>query len=161
MPHALDVRSVTRNVEGEDLTPPTFQDFVSTGEAFREDGHSVGLVAFDQHVLVGIKVPNRAGQTEDRRPALLAHRPDAFQDPDECFQRGLGWSELGLGRDHWRSGAWYAVGAVALVGSVIVAGALLPWTRPMFMNDHYATISGALLASMIIIPLRPWSFGST
>ena len=33
--------------------------------------------------------------------------------------RGLGWSELGLGRDHWRSGAWYAVGAVALVGTVV------------------------------------------
>ena len=26
--------------------------------------------------------------------------------------RGLGWTELGLGRDHWRSGAWYALGAV-------------------------------------------------
>lgn len=68
--------------------------------------------------------------------------------------RGLGWSELGLGREHWRSGAWYALGAVALVGTVVVAGALLPWTRPMFMNDHYATLSGALLASLIIIPLQ-------
>jgi uncharacterized protein len=68
--------------------------------------------------------------------------------------RGLGWSELGLGRDQWRSGAWYALGAVALVGTVVAGGALLPWTRPMFMNDHYATVSGALLASMIIIPLQ-------
>ena len=68
--------------------------------------------------------------------------------------RGLGWSELGLGREQWRSGTWYALGAVALVGTVITAGALLPWTRPMFMNDHYATISGALLASMIVIPLQ-------
>jgi membrane protease YdiL (CAAX protease family) len=68
--------------------------------------------------------------------------------------RGLGWSELGLGRDHWRSGIWYALGAVAFVGTVIVIGALLPWTRPMFLNDHYATLSGALLASMIIIPLQ-------
>jgi len=68
--------------------------------------------------------------------------------------RGLGWSELGLGREHWRSGAGYALAAVGLVGSVIAIGALLPWTRPMFMNDHYATVSGALLASMIIIPLQ-------
>jgi membrane protease YdiL (CAAX protease family) len=68
--------------------------------------------------------------------------------------RGLGWSELGLGREHWRSGAGYALAAVALVGSVIAVGALLPMTRPMFMNDHYATLSGALLASMIIIPLQ-------
>ena len=68
--------------------------------------------------------------------------------------RGLGWTELGLGREHWRSGARYALAAVGLVLTVIVAGALLPWTRPMFLNDHYATLSGALVASMIIIPLQ-------
>ncbi|BBZ28732.1 abortive infection protein [Mycolicibacterium madagascariense] len=68
--------------------------------------------------------------------------------------RGLGWAELGLGREHWRSGACYAGGAVALVATVIAVGALLPWTRPMFLNDHYATMSGALLASLIIIPLQ-------
>jgi membrane protease YdiL (CAAX protease family) len=27
-------------------------------------------------------------------------------------------------------------------------------TRPMFLNNHYATISGALIASMVIIPLQ-------
>jgi uncharacterized protein len=67
---------------------------------------------------------------------------------------GLGWTELGLGRDHWRSGAAYALGAIALVVTVIAVGVLLPATRPMFMNNHYATISGALMASMIIIPLQ-------
>jgi membrane protease YdiL (CAAX protease family) len=67
---------------------------------------------------------------------------------------GLGWAELGLGREHWKSGAAYALAAVALVVAVITVGALLPLTRPMFMNNHYATISGALLASMIIIPLQ-------
>ena len=68
--------------------------------------------------------------------------------------RGVCWSELGLGREHWRSGAGYAAGAVGLVLTVIAIGALLPWTRPMFLNDNYATLSGALLASMIIIPLQ-------
>jgi membrane protease YdiL (CAAX protease family) len=67
---------------------------------------------------------------------------------------GVGWSELGLGREHWRSGAAYAVGAVALVVAGIAVGAALPLTRPMFMNHHYATFSGALVASMIIIPLQ-------
>jgi uncharacterized protein len=67
---------------------------------------------------------------------------------------GLGWAELGLGRDHWKSGAAYAVGAIALVATVIAVGVLLPLTRPMFMNNHYATISGALVASMILIPLQ-------
>src|ERR1700748_1797634 len=68
--------------------------------------------------------------------------------------RGLGWSELGLGREHWKSGAWDALGAIALLLTVIAVGALLPWTRPMFMNNHYATLSGALIASMVIIPLQ-------
>jgi membrane protease YdiL (CAAX protease family) len=67
---------------------------------------------------------------------------------------GLGWAELGLGRDHWKSGAAYALAATALVVTVIAVGILLPMTRPMFMNNRYATISGALVASMIIIPLQ-------
>src|SRR6516225_4834249 len=67
---------------------------------------------------------------------------------------GLDWIDLGLGREHWKSGLGYAVGAVAVVASVIAVGILLPMTRPMFMNNHYATISGALIASMVIIPLQ-------
>jgi membrane protease YdiL (CAAX protease family) len=68
--------------------------------------------------------------------------------------RGLGWAELGLDREHWKSGAGYALAAVAVVASVIAVGVLLPWTRPMFLNNHYATVSGALIASMLIIPLQ-------
>lgn len=68
--------------------------------------------------------------------------------------RGLGWAELGLGREHWKSGAGYALAAVVVVFSVIAIGATLPWTRAMFLNNHYATLSGALVASMLIIPLQ-------
>lgn len=68
--------------------------------------------------------------------------------------RGLDWAELGLGREHWKSGMGYALAAVAVVVSVIAVGVLLPMTRPMFLNNHYATISGALIASMVIIPLQ-------
>jgi uncharacterized protein len=68
--------------------------------------------------------------------------------------RGLGWAELGLGRDHWKSGIGYALAAVAVVVTVIAIGALLPLTRPLFLNNNYATISGAVIASMIIIPLQ-------
>ncbi|MCV7088646.1 CPBP family intramembrane glutamic endopeptidase [Mycobacterium interjectum] len=68
--------------------------------------------------------------------------------------RGLEWADLGLGRAHWRSGLGYALGAVGVVAAVIALGILLPMTRPMFLNNHYATISGALIASMIVIPLQ-------
>ncbi|OBF35825.1 abortive infection protein [Mycobacterium sp. ACS1612] len=68
--------------------------------------------------------------------------------------RGLGWAELGLSREHWKAGAGYAVAAVAVVLTVIAIGMLLPWTRPMFLNDNYATVSGAVIASMLIIPLQ-------
>jgi membrane protease YdiL (CAAX protease family) len=68
--------------------------------------------------------------------------------------RGLGWTDLGLGREHWKPGLAYALGAVAVVASVIAIGILLPTTRPMFLNNHYATISGALIASMVVIPLQ-------
>ncbi len=68
--------------------------------------------------------------------------------------RGLDWVDLGLGRTHWRSGLGYALAAVAVVAAVIAVGILLPMTRPMFLNHRYATISGALIASMVVIPLQ-------
>jgi membrane protease YdiL (CAAX protease family) len=68
--------------------------------------------------------------------------------------RGLGWADLGLGREHWRPGVGYALAAVAAVASVVALGVLLPTTRPMFMNNRYATISGAMIASMVVIPLQ-------
>ncbi|BBX61559.1 abortive infection protein [Mycobacterium saskatchewanense] len=67
---------------------------------------------------------------------------------------GLDWVDLGLGREHWKSGAGYALAAVAVVASVIAVGVLLPMTRPMFLNHRYATVSGALIASMVVIPLQ-------
>lgn len=68
--------------------------------------------------------------------------------------RGLDWADLGLGREHLRSGLGYALVAVAVVVSVIAIGVALPITRPMFLNSHYATVSGALLAAIVIIPLH-------
>ncbi|MBF6171480.1 CPBP family intramembrane glutamic endopeptidase [Nocardia blacklockiae] len=69
-------------------------------------------------------------------------------------RRGLGWAELGLSPRHWRRGTLYALGAVGIVLSAVAIGALLPITRPFFLADRYATISGALIASMIVIPLQ-------
>lgn len=69
-------------------------------------------------------------------------------------KRGLGWAELGLSPRHWRRGTIYALGAVGIVLTAVAVGALLPVTRPFFLADRYATISGALIASMIVIPLQ-------
>ena len=69
-------------------------------------------------------------------------------------RRGLGWAELGLSPRHWRRGTLYALGAVGIVLAAVVIGAALPITRPFFLANRYATISGALIASMIVIPLQ-------
>lgn len=67
---------------------------------------------------------------------------------------GLDWADLGLSREHWKSGLGYALGAVAVVASAVSVGVLLPMTRPMFLNHHYMTISGALIAAFVVIPLQ-------
>ncbi|WP_338887513.1 CPBP family intramembrane glutamic endopeptidase [Rhodococcus sovatensis] len=69
-------------------------------------------------------------------------------------RRGLGWAELGLSPKQWKTGSIYALAAVGLVVTVVAIGALLPITRPFFMADRYATVSAALVASMIVIPLQ-------
>jgi uncharacterized protein len=69
-------------------------------------------------------------------------------------RRGLGWAELGLSPRHLRRGSVYALAAMAIVIGVVAIGAALPLTRPFFMADRYATLSGALIASMIVIPLQ-------
>ena len=68
--------------------------------------------------------------------------------------RGLAWSELGLSPRDWRKGTLYSLGAVGVVLSVVAIGALLPITRGFFMADRYATLSGAIIAAMIVIPLQ-------
>lgn len=68
--------------------------------------------------------------------------------------RGMAWSELGLSPRYWKKGTLYALGAVGLVLTVVTIGALLPITREFFMADRYATLSGAVIAAMIVIPLQ-------
>ncbi|MCP9621076.1 CPBP family intramembrane metalloprotease [Nocardia otitidiscaviarum] len=69
-------------------------------------------------------------------------------------RRGLSWSDLGLSPRHWRTGSLWALGAVGVVLAAVAIGAALPITRPFFLADRYATISGALIASMVVIPLQ-------
>jgi membrane protease YdiL (CAAX protease family) len=68
--------------------------------------------------------------------------------------RGLTWAELGLGRARMRSGACWGLGAVAVVAVVYTAGALLPATRPAFLDSRYdLPLPGALRTALVVIPL--------
>ncbi|MGW2660381.1 CPBP family intramembrane glutamic endopeptidase [Nocardia tengchongensis] len=69
-------------------------------------------------------------------------------------RRGLGWAELGLSPRQWRRGSAWALAAVGVALAAVAIGAALPITRPFFLNDRYAAVSGALIASMIVIPLQ-------
>ncbi|MFC4605597.1 CPBP family intramembrane glutamic endopeptidase [Rhodococcus kronopolitis] len=69
-------------------------------------------------------------------------------------RRGLHWAELGLSPRHWKAGSKYALAAVGLVLAVVAVGIALPFTRQFFLSERYATVSGALIASMVVIPLQ-------
>lgn len=68
--------------------------------------------------------------------------------------RGLDWVELGLSPRHWRKGARYALAVVAPVLAVIAIGVALPISRQFFLTDRHTTMSGALIAAMVVIPLH-------
>ncbi|GAB3201753.1 hypothetical protein GCM10027261_36990 [Geodermatophilus arenarius] len=67
---------------------------------------------------------------------------------------GLGWPELGLGRDRLAAGCRWALGAVGVVGAVYAVGVLVPPTRPAFLDDRYdLPLPGVLAKALLSIPL--------
>ncbi|MGY1779975.1 CPBP family intramembrane glutamic endopeptidase [Geodermatophilus sp. SYSU D01036] len=67
---------------------------------------------------------------------------------------GLGWPELGLGRDRLAAGCRWALGAVGVVGAVYLVGVLVPPTRPAFLDDRYdLPLPGVLAKVLLSIPL--------
>lgn len=68
--------------------------------------------------------------------------------------RGVGWRELGFAPRRPRRAAAYAFGAVLCVVAVVCIAAALPPIRRFFLVDRYATVSGALIAAMVVIPLQ-------
>jgi membrane protease YdiL (CAAX protease family) len=67
---------------------------------------------------------------------------------------GLTWTQLGLHRDHYRSGLKWGLGAVALVAVVYLIGVLLPATRTAFLDARYHLgVGGALFAAFVTIPV--------
>jgi membrane protease YdiL (CAAX protease family) len=67
---------------------------------------------------------------------------------------GLGWAQLGLGRDRLWAGCRWALGAIGVVAGVYVVGVLLPLTRPAFLDVRYdLPLGGALRTAFVVIPL--------
>jgi membrane protease YdiL (CAAX protease family) len=67
---------------------------------------------------------------------------------------GLGWAQLGLGRDRLASGCRWGLGAIGVVAGAYVVGVLLPLTRPAFEDDRYdLPLPEALLSAFVVIPL--------
>lgn len=68
--------------------------------------------------------------------------------------RGVSCRELGLAPRRWRPGTFYALGAVVSVLAVVCVAAALPPTRRFLLVDRYATVSGAVISAMVVIPLQ-------
>lgn len=67
---------------------------------------------------------------------------------------GLSWKQLGLSRERFWSGTRWATGAVLVVAGVYLAGLMIPFTRPAFLDSRYHLgVPGALVSAFVIIPL--------
>lgn len=67
---------------------------------------------------------------------------------------GLSWAQLGLSRRQLRSGAKWAVAAIGAVGTIYLAGVLVPSTRTAFLDARYQfAVIDALKAAFVVIPL--------
>lgn len=68
--------------------------------------------------------------------------------------RGCTWAELGLARRQHRRGLKYAGVILIPVVTIAIGGALLPWTRSLYLSDHYDNVSVALWGALVVIPLQ-------
>ncbi|MGY1829390.1 lysostaphin resistance A-like protein [Geodermatophilus sp. SYSU D01180] len=67
---------------------------------------------------------------------------------------GLGWPELGLGRDRLAAGCRWALGSVGVVAAVYAVGVLAPPVRPAFLDERYdLPLPGLLAKAFLSIPL--------
>lgn len=67
---------------------------------------------------------------------------------------GLNADDLGIGRRSWRRGAAYALVCVSVVAVGYAVAALLPATRPAFLDTRYRNSPGAAMtAALLVVPL--------
>ncbi|WP_244945501.1 CPBP family intramembrane glutamic endopeptidase [Couchioplanes caeruleus] len=67
---------------------------------------------------------------------------------------GLDAGDVGIGRRSWRRGAAYALVCVSAVAAVYAVAALLPATRPAFLDTRYRNGLGpAVTGALVVVPL--------
>ena len=68
---------------------------------------------------------------------------------------GISWAELGLGRTSVGRGAALGAAAFLLAAAVLVVAALVPATRPAFVDQRVTNLTGAAVAyqALVRIPL--------
>lgn len=67
---------------------------------------------------------------------------------------GMTWEDLGVARRSWRRGTGYAAAAIVLVAAAYAVAAVLPATRPAFLDSRYhLPAATGLLTAFIVVPL--------
>lgn len=67
---------------------------------------------------------------------------------------GLSWRDLGISWASLKTGLGYGAVAAGVVVAAVGVGVMMPFTREFFLNDTYASARTALLAALVIIPLK-------
>ena len=72
-----------------------------------------------------------------------------------AWKHGLSWTDIGLGRSTWVTGALWSVGIVVLVGTAIGIAGAVPRLHHLFADDRITEVSGAETArkALLDIPL--------
>lgn len=67
---------------------------------------------------------------------------------------GFSWEDLGISRSSLKKGLGYGAVAAGVVIAAVSIGVALPITRDFFLNEDYASARTALIAALVIIPLK-------
>lgn len=67
---------------------------------------------------------------------------------------GITWKDIGLSRQTLKKGLWYGSVASVIVLVGVTIGLLLPLTRPLFLDEGFASMRTALVSAFVIIPLQ-------
>ena len=68
--------------------------------------------------------------------------------------RGFSWREMGLAPEQFKRGAKYALPVLLAVAVIAIGGAIIPFTRTLYLSDRYDTVEFAVYSALLVIPLQ-------